>query len=327
MVRSGKRRIAILCYPGAAPGTIFSLRELLAAAAVVEESTNLAIDFVGIGNATQCTFDGGVTTKLNALSTRYDATFIPPMRVRSVREAEERIARDHELTEQVRKLHRRSKITLGACSGVALLAKAGILDNRKATACWWLEHWLRERFPQVELDTSRMVTKSEDVWTAGAGIAYMHMALELLSHWYGAPVASSISRLMLLDRSPGSQSPYALPTTYPSADDPLVDNAIRRIAELVHAPLSVAALGNEMGVSVRTLNRRFKASLGTAPLEAIHQAKLSHAKSLLETSDDPFDAITAKCGYADPATFHKLFSRLVGISPSAYRERFAAPRY
>ena len=327
MVKSGKRRIAILCYPGAAPGTIFSLRELLAAAAVVEESTNLAIDFVGIGNALQCTFDGGVTTKLDALSTRYDATFIPPMLVRSVEEVDERIARDHGLTEEVQKLLRRSKIALGACSGVALLAEAGILDNRKVTACWWLESWFRRRFPEIDLDTSRMVTKSEDVWTAGAGIAYMHMALELLSHWYGTPVASAISRLMLLDRSPGSQSPYAMPTTFPPAGDALVEDAIRRIAELVDTPLSVAALSNELGVSVRTLNRRFKASLGTAPLEAIHQAKLTHAKSLLETTNDPFEAITASCGFEDPATFHKLFSRKVGISPSAYRDRFAAPRY
>ena len=327
MAESDTRRLAILCFPGAAAGTILSLRELLAAVAVVDKRIDLAIDFVGVGSATRCTFDGGVTIKLNALSTRYDATFIPPMFVRSTKEVDERIARADGLPEEVRKLNRRSKITLGACSGVALLAKAGILDSRKVTACWWLESWLRERFPKVDLDTSRMVTKSEDVWTAGAGTAYMHMALELLSHWYGAQMASAISRLMLLDRSPSSQSPYAMPKMFPHAADALVDDAIRRISELVHAPLSVAGLGKELGVSVRTLNRRFKASLGTAPLEAIHQAKLSHAKSLLETTNDPFEAITANCGYEDPATFHKLFSRQVGISPSAYRQRFAAPRY
>jgi len=46
---------------------------------------------------------------------------------------------------------------------------------------------------------------------------------------------------------------------------------------------------------------------------------------LLETSDEAIEEISWTVGYEDPASFRRLFRRLTGVTPGAYRQRFRIP--
>ena len=75
--------------------------------------------------------------------------------------------------------------------------------------------------------------------------------------------------------------------------------------------------------SERTFKRRFKAATGLPVIEYLQNLRIEHGKSLLETSDLSVDDISEEVGYGDSSFFRRLFKRLVGITPAAYRRLFS----
>ena len=74
-------------------------------------------------------------------------------------------------------------------------------------------------------------------------------------------------------------------------------------------------------MSVRTLARRFRRSTGNSPGEYIQRVKIEAAKRALETGER-VSAVASVVGYADPAAFRRIFTRLTGLTPAEYRARY-----
>ena len=94
-----------------------------------------------------------------------------------------------------------------SCTGTLLLAREGLLDQRKATTAWWLGPVFAELFPQVQLHTSELILTDGPVTTAGAAMAQMDMMVGLIARFAGASVADACMRRMVLDER-RSQTPY-----------------------------------------------------------------------------------------------------------------------
>jgi transcriptional regulator GlxA family with amidase domain len=77
-------------------------------------------------------------------------------------------------------------------------------------------------------------------------------------------------------------------------------------------------------MSQRSLNRRFRAATGMAPLDYVHRLRIERAKRLLEASSLAVEEVTARVGYEDARSFSRLFRSLVGLSPREYRSRFGS---
>lgn len=80
-------------------------------------------------------------------------------------------------------------------------------------------------------------------------------------------------------------------------------------------------------LSERTFKRRFMAATGLAPLDYVQRLRVEDAKRRLERTDDSVDDIAWRVGYEDPAFFRRLFRRVVGMAPGAYRKRFSIPDF
>jgi AraC-like DNA-binding protein len=74
-------------------------------------------------------------------------------------------------------------------------------------------------------------------------------------------------------------------------------------------------------VSGRTLMRRVKAETGLSPLTLLQDARVAKAKQLLSRTDWPIARIIEAVGYADAASFARLFTKRVGETPAKYRRR------
>ena len=218
---------------------------------------------------------------------------------------------------------RRSKIFASSCSGAVLLAQAGLLSGRRATTCWWLVNWFRQAFPDVEMVPDRLVMRDGDTWTAAAGAAYMHLALDLVRELAGEPLAAATAKLMLVERRRGSQSPFLVPHTAPADADSEIERATRYLRQHSAKPLAIAGVCRTLAISERTLARRFKASLGMSPLSYLQSQRIARARQLLESSPLSLERIVEQCGYEDVSSFRKLFARQVGMTPREYRLRFA----
>ena len=80
------------------------------------------------------------------------------------------------------------------------------------------------------------------------------------------------------------------------------------------------------GLTERSFKRRFKAATGMTPMDYVHTLRLEEAKQILESGDEPIEAVAEQVGYADPSFFRRLFGRRVGLTPREYRRRFRGLR-
>ena len=104
------------------------------------------------------------------------------------------------------------------------------------------------------------------------------------------------------------------------------DAVVRRTEDWLKANFAAAnALGSAVehaGIPERSLKRRFKAATGVSLIEYIQNLRIERGKELLETTDNPVEEISERVGYSDASFFRRLFKRLVGLTPVAYRKMF-----
>jgi transcriptional regulator GlxA family with amidase domain len=267
----------------------------------------------------------GVRFAAHAIRRHYDASIVPPVWCESLADLEVQARRLRTENAFLVQMARRSKIFASACSGAVLLAQAGLLSGRRATTCWWLVNWFRQTFPDIEMAPDRLVMRDGNRWTAAAGSAYMHLALDLVREFAGEPLAAATAKLMLVERRRGSQSPFLMPRAPQTASEIVgfdIGRATHYLRQHASKRVAIAALCRAFAVSERTLARRFKATLGMSPLNYLQSQRIARARQLLESSALPLERIVEQCGYEDVSSFRKLFARQVGMTPREYRLRF-----
>ncbi|TKA97766.1 GlxA family transcriptional regulator [Cereibacter changlensis] len=208
------------------------------------------------------------------------------------------------------------------CAGAFVLAETGLLDGRRATTHWAFAGQLAQRFPKVKLAAEHMVLDEGDLMTAGGILAWADLGLTLVGRLLGPATMLATARFLLIEPPRHSQRPFA--QFVPRFDH--ADEAIRRSQHQIHTEAAtlqgVAELAAAAGMTGRTFLRRFSAATGLTPVEYLQQVRIAKAREALEQSLTPVDRIAWDVGYADPAAFRKLFQRLTGLPPAAYRQQF-----
>lgn len=204
-----------------------------------------------------------------------------------------------------------------ACSSVFLLAEAGLLDGRRATTTWWLAPVFRKRYPDVQLDETRMLVRDRRFLTAGAAFAQLDLMLAIVGEISGVSVAERCSRYLLIDQRP-SQARYMMSTNLQQAD-PVVVAAERWIDARLSQPISVTELAAAVALSPKTLARRVQAAAGISPLKLLQRRRLLKAAHLFETTRLAIDVVAARVGYQDGTALRKIIKRELGTTPSALR--------
>lgn len=97
--------------------------------------------------------------------------------------------------------------------------------------------------------------------------------------------------------------------------------ALRFIRENAHLPIGVPDILARVPLARRSLERRFQVLLGRTPHEEILRTRLQRACHLLVSGDLPIAQIARLCGFAGPTRFAAVFSKEMGLTPSAYREQ------
>ncbi|MCC4601148.1 helix-turn-helix domain-containing protein [Xanthomonas melonis] len=89
--------------------------------------------------------------------------------------------------------------------------------------------------------------------------------------------------------------------------------------------MALRSLAAQAGLEARTFLRRFQKATGMTSTEYGQQLRVGRARALLEATAMTIDAIAWEVGYEDAAAFRNVFKRIIGLSPSDYRQRFAGP--
>ncbi len=209
------------------------------------------------------------------------------------------------------------------CSGVFLLAAAGLLDGRRVTTHWAREEQLAREHPEVRVDCEPIFVRDGRVWTSAGVTAGMDLALALVEDDLGRDVAHAVARqLVLFLRRRGGQSQFsvALWSRQPATDP--VRAAVAAIHADPGARHDIAALSAHAGLSPRHLQRRFTAELGVPPAAYVERVRVEAAQRALTEGDEPVEAIARRYGFATAETLRRTFHRRLGTAPSDYRARF-----
>ncbi|WP_326691474.1 MULTISPECIES: helix-turn-helix domain-containing protein [unclassified Streptomyces] len=211
------------------------------------------------------------------------------------------------------------------CTSAFLLAAGGLLDGLRATTHWALCGQFARLFPDVEVDPDVLFVDNGRILTAAGGAAGIDLFLHLVRRDHGATVAGAAARRCVV--APWREGGQAQFIEHPVPKD--VDRstsatrqwALNRLTE----PVTLKEMARHAHMSERTFTRRFRAEVGTSPLQWLVQSRLSQARRLLESSDLTVERIATACGFGDPVALRKHFHTHLGLSPLAYRRVHCAP--
>ena len=225
--------------------------------------------------------------------------------------------------------HQEGTLLASACSGAMLFAEAGLLNDRDATTHWAWCDVLRDQFPRVRVHEQRALVvtgEGQRLVMAGGGTSWLDLALYLIARSVGVEAAMQVARINLIDWHEIGQQPFARLARTRQVEDAVIARCQAWIAEHYQEANPVRNMVRLSGLAERTFTRRFQKATGMPPLEYVHALRLEEAKQMLESGDEPVEAIALQVGYEDAGYFSRLFRRKVQLTPVQYRKRFGALR-
>jgi AraC family transcriptional activator FtrA len=228
------------------------------------------------------------------------------------------------LLRALRAAHARGARLCTICSGVFVLAAAGLLDGLPATTHWRYADRLAARYPAIDVRPDDLYVDTGQVITSAGSAAGLDMLLHLVRRDYGAHVGNLVAqRLVIPPHREGGQAQF-LPR-------PLAQDERGRLSKLMDylrrhpaAPHTVATMAARAAMSARSLQRHFRDAAGCGPVEWLTRERLAVAKDLLELHDVPLARVAERAGFGSEETMRHHFRRLAGTTPAAYRRQFGA---
>jgi transcriptional regulator GlxA family with amidase domain len=232
-------------------------------------------------------------------------------------------AQDEHLVSWLRLATRRSRRVASVCTGAFLLARAGVLDSRRATTHWAACPALARSYPSIDVDPDPIFVRDGNVYTSAGVTAGIDLALALVEEDLGPGRALDVARsLVLFFRRPGGQAQFSASLAGQAASRLPIRELQAWMADHLDADLSVAELAERSFMSPRNFSRVFARETGVTPGAYVEALRVERARALLETTDLPVEEVARRCGFGTPETFRRAFGRRAGVNPSQYRCRF-----
>ncbi|MFF5057000.1 GlxA family transcriptional regulator [Micromonospora sp. NPDC000663] len=219
-------------------------------------------------------------------------------------------------------LSRRACRTASVCTGAFLLAEAGLLDGRRATTHWRHTRLLAAAFPRVRVEPDAIFVEDGTIVTSAGVSAGIDLALALVERDHGEEVARSVAQsLVVFLQRPGGQSQFSPSLTLPRPSSPVLRQVTDAVAADPAADHSVPALAARAHVSPRHLSRMFRQETRSSPAKYVEGVRVDAAIRLLHAGHS-VTTCAQRVGVGSPETLRRMFLARVGVSPSAYQQRF-----
>ncbi|MDG3583892.1 GlxA family transcriptional regulator [Galbibacter pacificus] len=208
------------------------------------------------------------------------------------------------------------------CTGAFLLAAAGLLNNRTCSTHWAASENFRKRFPNVNLQTDKLITDENGIYTNGGAYSFLNLMVYLVEKYYDRQTAVYCSKVFQIEMDRQSQSSFIIFKGQKMHGDEMVKEAQAYIESASHQKISIMELSSKFPVSRRQFDRRFIKATGNTPMEYIQRVKVEVAKKSLETTRKTINEVMYEVGYSDEKAFREVFRKITGLSPWEYKERY-----
>jgi len=209
----------------------------------------------------------------------------------------------------------------GLCTASYVLAKAGLLDDKRATIHWENHDAFLEEFEDVELTKSVFVVDGNRLSTAG-GTSSIDLMLSLIADDHGEILANAVADQQIYSaiRTDQDTQRLSVPTRI-GVRHPKLSQVIHMMEANIEDPISPSILARDVGMSTRQLERLFRRYLSRSPKRYYMELRLQKARNLLMQTDMTVINVALACGFASPSHFSKCYRAHYDTTP--YRERGA----
>jgi transcriptional regulator GlxA family with amidase domain len=223
----------------------------------------------------------------------------------------------------LKKISPRIRRVGSVCTGAMLLARAGLLDGRRATTHWNWCHTLIKRAPRASVESDPIFVRDENIYTSAGVTAGMDLALALVEEDHGSRLALQVARnLVLYLRRPGGQSQFSAALSLQLTDRKPLRELEAWVLDNLHNPLTVPLLAQRVAMSPRNFARVFAKEMKTTPAKFVERLRVEAARRRLEESHSSMEMIASECGFGNVNLMRNVFQRALKIPPGHYRRHF-----
>lgn len=209
------------------------------------------------------------------------------------------------------------------CTGIFLLGEAGLIDGYRCTTHWNYVERLAQRFPEARVETEQIYVMDRNLITSGGITAGIDMALAVVAEDHGKDIALEVAKVLLVVmKRQGGQTPYGPLLAAVPRDGSAIAKVQAHVVDHIEAPYTIDRMAEIAAMSARNFARAFQRDVGMTPMQYVQNARIDHARKLLESCDVPLKVLAARCGFGSARHMRKVFSERIGLSPNQYRQQF-----
>ena len=226
------------------------------------------------------------------------------------------------LIDWIEKQYKQGAEIASICTGAFMLASAGLLDGKSCSTHWSAADHFRAMFPKVNLQTDKLITDENGIYTNGGAYSFLNLIIYLVEKYYDRQTTIFCSKVFQIEMDRNSQSAFTIFRGQKLHGDEMVIKAQAYIESKVDEKISVEYLSAKFAVARRNFDRRFIKATGNTPVEYSQRVKIESAKKAFETSRKTITEVMYEVGYSDVKAFREVFRKITGMSPLEYRNRY-----
>lgn len=226
------------------------------------------------------------------------------------------------LIDWITKQYKQGAEVASMCAGGFMLASTGLLSSKICSTHWALSDDFRIRFPDVNLQTDKLITDENGIYTNGGAYSFLHLLMYLVEKFYDRETAIYCAKYFQIDLNRNLQAGFSIFNGHKKHNDDVVLKAQTFIEANYQDRISIEELSSHFGVGRRNFDRRFIKATGLTPLDYLQRVKIEVAKKSLENSRKTVKEVMFDVGYNDTKAFRDVFSRITGLSPIEYKSKY-----
>ena len=221
------------------------------------------------------------------------------------------------------KQYKRNAEIASLCTGAFMLAFSGLLKNKKCTTHWQYANEFRYFYPNVELIDDKIIVEHNGLYSSGGNNAYWNLLLFLVEKFVNRQMAIQIAKYFVVNMDKINQTPFIVFNGLKDHGDAEIIRSQEYIEENYPDKITVEQLADQLHLTRRTFERRFKKCTHCTVIEYLQKVRIEASKKELEVGRKSIDEIILEVGYADIQTFRDIFKRVTGTTPVEYKGRYA----
>lgn len=210
------------------------------------------------------------------------------------------------------------------CTGSFVLARAGLLQGRRAITHWADVEALRGEHPGVRVLDDALHVRDGKFHTSAGISAGMDLALSLVEEDLGREAALAVAkRMVLFLKRAGGQRQFSSELLAQSPAPGVGAQLTAWLRPRLAQEIGVGQMAGACALSERSLYRKLQEEVGLTPAQLLARLRLERACLLLEQPGMLVKQVARESGYGSEYNLRRAFAAQLGVLPSEYQSRFA----